>query len=108
MTPSLLTSVVIASVVASLVSGVFTSISMVIDRRARRRELIFTKALEFAKLKAEFLKEYAMDHKTSVFIADPAEYAEWYSHILETLHDEGHLPKAWQEEYGDKFGGRES
>jgi hypothetical protein len=45
----------VASIVASVVSGFFTSITVILERRARRKELIFSKAIELAKMKVEFL-----------------------------------------------------
>ncbi len=106
MSTSLLTSVVVAAVVASIISGLFASITLIIERRAKRKELIFAKALELAKLKIDTLADFAQHTSATTFIADPAEYAEYYYGLLETLHAKGRLPKGWGEEYDRRFSQR--
>lgn len=68
--------------------------------------MIFSKALELAKLKVDYLKSYFESTGKRTFIADVAEYAEWYYGILNTLHAAGHLPKNWEEDYEKRFSGR--
>ena len=102
----LLASVVIAAVIASFIAGLFGIITVVLDRRARRKELIFTKALELAKLHRDGLVEHFKTTGKSRFTADVVEYAEWYYDLLKALHKTGHLPKNWEDDYEKRFSGR--
>jgi hypothetical protein len=99
MNATLLTSVVVASLVASFVGGLITTFTVILERRARRKELIFTKDLELAKVKLEFLMEYAKHTRKQTFVTDPAAYAEWYYGLLVKLHEDGKLPPNWGESY---------
>jgi hypothetical protein len=92
--------------VATVISGLFASATVLLDRRARRRELIFTKALELAKLKVDTLIDLYKTTGKRIFTADPVEYAEWYYKILEQLHSTGRLPTSWEDDYEKRFSGR--
>jgi hypothetical protein len=100
LTVTILTSAVISAVIAS----VFGLIGQAIERRARRRELLFVKSVELAKENREFVMRVAKELGTGARIHDYAVYAEMYFWLLTELHDKGRLPPNWREEMKTKFG----
>ena len=100
LTVTILTSAVISAVIASA----FGLIGQAIERRARRRELLFVKSVELAKENREFIMKVAKDLGTGARIHDYAVYAEMYFWLLSELHDKGHLPPNWRDEMKTRFG----
>jgi hypothetical protein len=96
---TILTSAVISAVIASA----FGLIGQAIDRRARRRELLFVKSVELARENREFIMKVAKDLGAGARIHDYAVYAEMYFWLLTELHDKGHLPANWRQEIKTKF-----
>ena len=94
---TILTSVVVSAVVASI----FNLFAQATERRARRKELIFLKALELAKANREFVMAIAEKTGKGAELADYVVYAEGYYWLLTELHDKGALPDGWQQRSKD-------
>jgi len=90
---TVLTSVVVSAVVASI----FNLFGQAAERRSRRKELIFLKALELAKANREFMVMVADKTGQKAKIADYVVYAEMYYLLLHDLYDKGSLPEDWQQ-----------
>ena len=99
LTITILTSAVISAVIASLLN----LFGQRIERRARRRELIFTKSVELAKENREFIVKAAKETRQEATVHDYVVYAEMYYWLLTELHDRGSLPKNWRQEIKTKF-----
>jgi hypothetical protein len=84
--------VLTSAAVASLVSGVITLVGQTLERRSRRRELLFTKAIEMSAARVEFIKELALKTGGSAALQDPVMLAEKYFRWLTHLLDKGELP----------------
>jgi hypothetical protein len=97
---TILTSVVVSAVVSSL----FNLTGQAFERRARRKELIFLKAVELAKSNREFIAMVADKTGQGAKIADYVVYAEMYYWLLKELHDKGSLPANWQQKTGKMMG----
>lgn len=89
---TILTSVVVSAVVASI----FNLFGQWAERRSRRRETLFLKAVELAKVNREFLAMVADETGQTAKIADVVVYAEMYHWLLEALYDKGSLPAGWR------------
>jgi hypothetical protein len=100
LTVTILTSAVISAVIASA----FGLFGQAIERRARRRELLFVKSVELAKENREFVMRVAKELGAGARIHDSAVYAEMYFWLLTELHDKGRLPTNWRQEIKTKFG----
>jgi hypothetical protein len=83
---------------------VFALMGQVIERKARRKEVLFTKSVELAKANRDFIAMVADKTGQSVQISDYAVYAEMYYWILTELHDKGSLPENWRQEIQREFG----
>lgn len=98
--PTVLASVVIAA----LVAGVVALVNAGFERSARRRELIFTKAVELANAKIELMTKAAdAAPGRTAYLADHVVYAEQSYWLLTELHDKGRLPPDWRDEIRQKF-----
>jgi len=97
--PISLTSIVLTSaVVSAAVSSLLTLFGQYFERRAREKELLFTKCVELAQKKTEFLMKVAADTGGKATLADYVVYAEMYYWLLSSLHVNGKLPDGWREE----------
>ena len=85
---TLVASAGIGAVVASLVNVV----GQTLDRRARREDLLWTKALEMAHLRGEFILQIAKDTGRRTRFYDPVIIAETYHRWLTHLVKHGRLP----------------
>jgi hypothetical protein len=99
LTATILTSAVVSAAIASLLN----LLGQQIERRARRRELIFTKSVELARENREFIAKAAKETGQAALIHDYVVYAEMYYWLLTKLHDEGRLPDNWRQEIKNKF-----
>jgi len=100
-----ITSIVLTSaVVSALVTSAITFFGQYVERKARAKELLFTKCVELAKAKTEWLTAYAKDTHKPVHIAEYVCYAEMYYWLLSELHDHGKLPKNWKEHSRNFYG----
>ena len=91
MNPNLLT-VLISASVGVLVSGVITLVGQYLERRARRNELLLTKAIEMAKAGREWRMEAFEKSGKPGLIIDDAFIAEKYFRWLKGLLETGELP----------------
>jgi hypothetical protein len=79
--------------IAALVSGLFSIISQALERRARRDEMIFSKALDMAVQHTEMLMRVAEKSGVGVKLYDNVIKAETYYKWLRSLFEKGELPK---------------
>lgn len=93
-----------SAVVSVLISSMFNLISQWSERSARRKDLIFRKALELAIANREFIRQVAEDTGQGAQIHDYVVYAEMYHWMLTSLHETGSLPAGWRDEIKTKFG----
>ena len=99
------TSVVLTSaVVSAVVTSILTLFGQYFERRARERELLFTRCVELAQTKMEFLMKVAERTGATAILADYAVYAEMYYWLLSSLHEKGKLPDGWREESKKRYG----
>ncbi|HLB89847.1 MAG TPA: hypothetical protein VJK29_19470 [Terriglobales bacterium] len=96
--------VVTSAAVSALISAIFNLISQWFERSARRKDLIFRKALELAIANREFITQVAKDTGHGAQIHDYVVYAEMYHWLLTSLHETGSLPAGWRGEIKTKFG----
>src|SRR2546421_6321772 len=84
------TSIVLTSaVVSAVVTSIVTLFGQYFERRARERELLFSKCVELAQKKTEFLMKVAADTGATAILADYAVYTEMYHWLLSELHKKG-------------------
>jgi hypothetical protein len=95
--------VLTSAAVGVLVSGIVTLLGQHIERKAKRRELLFTQAVELARLKTDLLVAYSKDTRQPAAIHDYVAYAEMYHWLLKGLYDDGGLPKGWRDEIKKRF-----
>lgn len=102
-TATILTSAAIAAVVSSL----FTLIAQWLERRERRKERIFSMALDVAKARTEFIWAMAKESRKSAQFEDQVFLAAGYYPWLTHLYHHGKLPEdaekmaqAQREKYG--------
>jgi len=86
-----------SAVVAAAVASVFNLLGQVAERRARRKELIFLKALELAKARREFVLMAAERSGKTARVADDIVHAEMYYGLLKELYSTGSLPAGWRD-----------
>lgn len=96
--------VLTSAVVSAAVTSIITLVSQFFERRAKQRELLFTKCVELAQAKTELLMKVAADTRATAYLADYAVYAEMYYWLLTELHKKGKLPDGWQEESTRRYG----
>ena len=96
--------VLTSAVVSAAVSGLMTLLGQYFERKAKGRELLFTKCVELAQAKTEFLVKFTKDTGNTAFIADYVVYAEMYYWLLGELHDHGKLPPGWRAESKKRYG----
>ncbi len=92
-----------SAVVSAAVSSLFNLCGQWLERKARHKELLLTKAVELAKMKTDFLIQYSKDTHNAAAIHDYVALAEMYHWLLSKLHDDGCLPKNWREEVAKRF-----
>jgi hypothetical protein len=91
-------------VVSAVVTSILTMFGQYFERRARERELLFTKCVALAQAKTEFLMKVAADTGATATLADYVVYAEMYYWLLSSLHQNGKLPDGWREESKRRYG----
>ena len=97
--PMSVTSIVLTSaVVSAVVTSILTMFGQYFERRAKEKELLFTKCVQLAQTKVELLMKFAENTRGTVTLADYAIYAEMYYWLLSSLHQNGKLPDGWREE----------
>ena len=77
---------------SALTSLLFGFINSCLDRRARRKELLFTRAFQLAKDRTELIKEVASKTGGEAKLRDNVFLAKEYYKWLEHFYDSGDLP----------------
>ncbi len=86
------TTVLTSAAVGVLASGLITLLGHYLERRARRDELILTKALEMAVHRTELGRKIAESDSVAVSYDDDVVRAETYARWLKSLLKTGQLP----------------
>ncbi len=103
--PMSVTSIVLTSaVVSAVVTSILTMFGQYFERRAKEKELLFTKCVQLAQTKVEFLMKVAEKTGLTATLADYVVYAEMYYWLLSSLHQNGKLPDGWREESKRRYG----
>jgi hypothetical protein len=84
--------VLTSAAVGALVSSGVTLIGQHLERRARRDELLFNKAIDLAEAQREFFLAFADKSGATATLIDPAINAETYFRWFKILLDTGKLP----------------
>ena len=90
---SLLATVLTSTLVAVVVSSLFGLLGQYLERRARRNELIFKKALDMAIARTEMAIKAAECSGTSLTLYDNVVLAETYYRWLKHLFSYHELPQ---------------
>lgn len=88
-----LVTIVTSAAVGALVSSVLSLIGPLLERRARRRELLLSKAIELAFARREFVTKAGDRAGVKVDLRDDAAQAAEYFQVLEQIMDRGKLPE---------------
>jgi len=100
-----LASIVLTSaLVSAVVSSILAMLGQFLERRAKERQLLFTKCVELAQAKMEFLMRVSENTGATAILADYAVYAEMYYWLFSSLHERGKLPDGWREESARRYG----
>jgi hypothetical protein len=100
---NLTATILTSAVVSTFVTGVFALLGQAMDRKARRREMLFVKSVELAKANRDYMLQLGKDMGGGVTIHDYVPYAEMYSWLLTELHDKGRLPENWRQDIKVRF-----
>ncbi len=92
-----------SAAIGALVSSVVTLIGQQMERRSRRRELLFTKALELSSEQIRLLQDVAEKHGKPVTIYPHLVYARWYYAELKQLFGHERLSDQMEEKHRDFF-----
>jgi hypothetical protein len=84
--------VLTSAAIGALVSSAVTLIGQHLERRARRDELLFTKAIDLAAAQRDFTLSLAEKSGATATLIDPAINAETYFRWFKNLIDTGKLP----------------
>jgi hypothetical protein len=92
-----------SAAVGALISSLIMVIGQVLERRAKRRELLFTKAIEMGQANVELLKETADRGRNSVALRPLVVYVRWHYKQLCSLYDSGRLTPGMEERYSSEI-----
>ena len=101
---NLAVTILTSALVSALVTGAFALLAQSIERKARRKEMLFLRSLELAKANREFIAMAADKTGQTARISDYVVYAEMYYWLLTALNDNGRLPEDWRNQIKEKFG----
>ena len=90
---SLLTAVLTSAAIGALISSLVTFVGQYLERKSRREELIFTKALDMAVEHTQILMRVAEHSGQEVPLYDNVVKAETYFRCMRHLLEQGELPK---------------
>ncbi len=94
---TIVTSAAVGAVASAAVSGTVALLTGVLERRARRRELIFARALDLAKVRAETLMKIADSTGARLRLRDDITLAADYFKELEHLISTGELTEDFKQ-----------
>jgi hypothetical protein len=93
MTNSWIALVLSSAAIGAFVSSVVTIVGQAFERKARRRELLLSKAIELAIHRLEYMWRLSQETRTAPSaIFDAVQLAEVYYQWLNGLLDEGEMP----------------
>jgi len=92
-----LTTIVTSAAVGALASALVNLIGQAIERKARRRELLLTKAIELAFARRELLMKVVERTGQTVGLRDDVSITADYFAELTSLLDKGQLSKTFRE-----------
>jgi len=94
-----------SAAVGALVSSVITLIGQSIERKARQKELLLSKAIELAELQNAMLKAAAEMSGRTVSMLPYIVQTRWFHKELANLLSEGKLSPEMERKFGDYFNG---
>jgi len=83
-------------------------LAQTIERRARRRELLLTKAIDLAARRTDTVKEVALRTGVSALLKDDVSLTAEYFVLLQHLIDKNDLPDEFKEKEGRSHPGPSS
>lgn len=92
-----LTTIITSAAVGALASALVNLIGQAIERKARRKELLLTKAMELAFARRELLMKAVERTGQTVGLRDDVSVAADYFAELTSLLDKGRLSKTFRE-----------
>ena len=102
----ILMSAAVGTVVGSLISSIFTMVAQCLEQRQKRRELLFTRAVDLTMEWYRFTCEVAKSSQQNIgAVRSPAITAEEFFQLFEHLWKYGELPKEFHEKEAKLFGG---
>jgi hypothetical protein len=78
-------------------------LAQALERRAKRRELLFTKEIEMGQANVELLKETANRGGNSVAVRPLVVYVRWHYKQLCSLYDSGQLTPGMEDRYSSEI-----
>jgi hypothetical protein len=90
-----------SAAVGALTSSVITFVGQILERRARQKELLISKAIDLAQLQVKLLQDTSLAMQTGVRIYPYIVYARWYHQQLLLLHKTNSLSQEIESEYAD-------
>jgi hypothetical protein len=90
-----------SAAVGALTSSVITFVGQILERRARQKELLISKAIDLAQLQVKFLQDASQAMQTGVQIYPYIVYARWYHKELSLLHETNSLSQEIEIKYAD-------
>jgi hypothetical protein len=84
--------IITSAAVGAVVAAGINFVNQLLERRARRKELLLSKAIELACDRTRVALEAAKEYKTDLKLGDAAVHAVEYYRMLEHLWDTGVLP----------------
>jgi hypothetical protein len=88
-----LVTILTSAAVGVIVSGLITLLGQRLERRARQKELVFSKALDIAIQRNEFVLKAAVASRSNATLQDSVIIAETYYRWLIHLWEHGNLPE---------------
>jgi len=97
MEKAMLITIVTSAAVGALASSVLSLAGQWLERRARRKELLLSKAIDLAFARRDFVMKTAEREGVSALLRDDAAMAAEYYRVLEQVMDKGTLPDFFTE-----------
>ncbi len=87
------TTIVTSAAVGAVSGSIISFWGAILERKARRKEILLNKAVELAIERARFVKEIAKETSRAASIQDAAVMSATYFNWLEHVLDKGSLPE---------------
>ncbi len=92
-----------SAAVGALVSSIVTLVGQSIERKARQKELLLSKAIELAELQIDMQKAAVEMNGGRVEVYPHIVQARWFHKELVKLLSDGKLSQGMERKYGDYF-----